>query len=172
GEKGGSLLAGTDPSGLVLRIASNGKQFAVLDSPTQEIHSIATTPDGSIYALGVSQTSAASSTRASSVGVSTSSALSSDGTITITAGDEQESTTTPEAAPAPAPKSKAEGARSALFRINPDGTNDVLWRANDSMGYSISPASDGSRILVGTNNRGRIYEVASDHSRSLLVQSP
>src|SRR5262249_40311413 len=89
-----------------------------------------------------------------------------------TAGDEQDSTTTPEAVSAAAPKSKAEGARSALFRINPDGTNDVLWRANDSMGYSISPAADGSRILVGTNNRGRIYEVASDHSRSLLVQSP
>ncbi|HMG34438.1 MAG TPA: hypothetical protein VKM94_10905 [Blastocatellia bacterium] len=169
-DKNGSLLAGTDPSGLVLRIGSNGKQFAVLDSPTQEIHSIATAADGSIYALGVSQTGGAAASKTAAVGVPSTSTLSSDGTVTITSGDE-DSATTPEATPTAASKSKAEGARSALFRINPDGTNDVLWRANDSMGYSISPET-GGRILVGTNNRGRIYEVASDRTRSLLVQSP
>src|SRR5438128_12286712 len=59
--KNGDLIAGTDPGGLVLRISSNGKAFGLYDAPLREIHALASAPDGSIYALALSD--AASTTR-------------------------------------------------------------------------------------------------------------
>src|SRR6266446_552005 len=50
----GDLIAGTDPGGLVLRISPDGKAFALYDAPLREIHALASAPDGSIYALGLS----------------------------------------------------------------------------------------------------------------------
>jgi hypothetical protein len=174
-DKSGELLAGTDPSGLVLRIGPDGKLFALLDSPVQEIHSLATTPEGVIYALGVNPQPGGAA-RGASVGVSSTTSLASDGTVTISTGDDQESSSTQgqETTALIAPtttKGKAEGAKSALFRINGDGSNDVVWRSNDALGFGLRSSADG-KILVGTNNKGRIYQIAPDRTRSLLVQSP
>src|SRR5882762_7546512 len=52
--KQGDLIAGTDPGGLVLRISANGKAFALYDAQLREIHALASAPDGSIYALALS----------------------------------------------------------------------------------------------------------------------
>ena len=174
-DKSGNLLAGTDPSGLVLRVTAAGKLFALLDSPTQEIHSIAIGGDGLVYALGVNPQQGAS--RGANIGLSTTSALSSDGSVTITANEDQEQsgsqpqeTTSGISIPVSA-RGKAEGAKSALFRVNADGTNEVLWRSSDALGFGLRPTADG-KVLVGTNSKGRIYLVAPDRSKSLLVQSP
>src|SRR5262249_61758907 len=88
-DKNGNLLAGTDPSGLLLRISPNGKLFALFDSPMQEIHSIAVNADGSIYALGISA-QAGSGSKNNSIGVSSTSTLSSEGVGTISTGDDQD----------------------------------------------------------------------------------
>ncbi|HEY3135934.1 MAG TPA: hypothetical protein VGL29_07885 [Blastocatellia bacterium] len=174
-DKNGNLLAGTDPSGLVLRVSPNGKSFALFDSPMQEIHSLLVAADGSIYALGVSPQGGAPAAKASSVGVSTTTSLSNEGVITISAGDEQEETPARvelSAAPGQAQsRSKTDGARSALFRILPDGGSDVYWRSNDTVGFALKPLPDG-RVLVGTGSKGRIYQIGADRSHTLLVQSP
>jgi outer membrane protein assembly factor BamB len=60
----GDLIAGTDPGGLVLRISPEGKAFALFDAQLREIHALAPAPDGSIYALALSD--AATSGRGSS----------------------------------------------------------------------------------------------------------
>jgi sugar lactone lactonase YvrE len=174
-DKNGNLLAGTDPSGLVLRVSPNGKSFALFDSPMQEIHSLLVAADGSIYALGVSPQGGAPAAKASSVGVSTTTSLSNEGVITISAGDEQEETPARvELSAAPGQtqsRSKTDGARSALFRILPDGGSDVYWRSNDTVGFALKPLPDG-RVLVGTGSKGRIYQIGADRSHTLLVQSP
>src|SRR5207244_4839418 len=61
--KQGDLIAGTDPGGLVLRISGDGKAFGLYDSALREIHALAAAPDGSIYALALSE--AAATTRSS-----------------------------------------------------------------------------------------------------------
>lgn len=172
-DKSGNVIAGTDPAGLVLRVSPNGKLFALFDSPLQEIHSLVAAGDGSIYALGVNQQG--SSQKALSASSSTSAA--GEGTITISA-DDQDQTSTVSSAPdfsgtfnQPTSRRGAEGARSAVFCILPDGGSEVCWRSNDSIGFGMRPLSDG-RVLVGTGSKGRVYEIARDRSYTLLIQSP
>jgi hypothetical protein len=175
-DKSGNLIAGTDPAGLVLRVSGNGKLFALFDSPLQEIHSLVSAADGSIFALGVNQQG--SSQKALSVGASSSSTLSSEGTVTISASDDQDQVSTVPPTPdysgtfnQPSSRRLAEGARSAVFCISPDGGSEVCWRSSDSIGFGMRPLPDG-RVLVGTGSKGRVYEIAADRSYTLLIQSP
>jgi hypothetical protein len=176
-DKQGNVIAGTDPGGLVLRVSQAGKVFALFDSPTQEIHKLTVADDGSIYALGINQSSTATS-KAVSLGTSTTSSLSSEGVITISASDDndqpvvlQATSDTTSALASAAKGGKAEGARSAVFRILADGGSEVLWRSNDTVGFGLRPLADG-RVLVGTGSKGRIYQIARDRSYTLLIQSP
>jgi hypothetical protein len=68
-------------------------------------------------------------------------------------------------------RSKAETARSAVFRILPDGGSEVIWSSTSTVGFGLRPLSDG-RTLVGTGDKGRIYSVTGDRSYTLMVQSP
>lgn len=174
-DKSGNLLAGTDPSGLVLRVSPAGKLFALFDSPTQEIHKLSVAADGSIYVLGVSPQGGASG-RLPSIGTSSVTSLSTEGVITISAGDDQDDRALQPIELSSAPsqgqnRGKGEGARSALFRILPDGGSDVLWRSNDTVAFGLKPLADG-RVLVGTGSKGRIYQVGADRSLTLMIQSP
>src|SRR5581483_1516384 len=124
-DKQGNVIAGTDSGGLVLRISQAGKVFALFDSPTQEIHKLTVADDGSIYALGINQSSAAA-TKAASIGTSSTTSVSSEGVITISASDDGDApvvlqATDASSALATSPKSKADGSRSAVFRILADG---------------------------------------------------
>ncbi|HXG63474.1 MAG TPA: hypothetical protein VNO70_00105 [Blastocatellia bacterium] len=169
----GNVLAGTDPSGLVLRVAKDGKVFALFDSPMQEIHSLAVGRDGGVYALGVNQQ--ASAQRGTSVGVSTTTSLSSEGVITISASDDDTGVSSQvvdySSALRSQVKSKADGAKGAVFRILSDGSNEVAWSNKDVIGFGLRPLADG-QVLVGTGQKGRIFSVAPDGSQTLLVQSP
>lgn len=171
-DRTGNLLAGTDPSGLLLRVSPNGKLFAMLDSPMQEIHSLAPAADGSIYALGISAQGGATQ-RTSTLGVSTTTSLSTEGVVTISTGDEQEERPhieIPSATSQSSSRTRTEGARTVLFRVMPDGGSEVIWRSSDAVGYALRPLPDG-RVLVGTGDKGRIHQI-SGRSQTLLIQSP
>jgi sugar lactone lactonase YvrE len=168
----GNLIAGTDPSGLVLRISADGKTFALLDSPMQEIHSLVLARDGAIMALGIN--AQATAQRQSTIGVSSTSSLSSEGVITISTDDQGVQggiQTTDLSGAVNQSRSRAEGTRSAVFRILPDGGSEVYWSTNDAVSFALRPLADG-RVLVGTGNKGRIYSIAPDGSHTLSIQSP
>src|SRR6267154_5729480 len=63
--KQGDLIAGTDPGGLVLRISPDGKAFGLYDASLREIHALAAAPDGSVYALALSDAAATVRTQSS-----------------------------------------------------------------------------------------------------------
>lgn len=172
-DKNGNVLAGTDPSGLLLRIFPNGKLFALLDSPMQEIHNLAVATDGSIYALGVSAQASASQ-RSTAAGVSSTTSLSTEGVITISTGDDQDEPVQVSGMSSSGQgqsRNKTDGAKSALFRVLPDGGSEVYWRSPDTVGFGLKPLPDG-RVLVGTGSKGRIYQIGADRSHTLLIQSP
>jgi hypothetical protein len=167
----GDLVAGTDPGGLVLRISSDGKAFALFDAQLREIHALAPAADGSVYALGLSdaaggrQPTAAPQTPTTSESQSTPTA-----TVTITAIDESGNPLQQPTTPARS-RTDISNARSAVFRISPDGGADVVWSSTTVTAFAIAPALQPGSVLIGTGEKGRIYSVTNDGRDTLLLQS-
>ncbi|HEX3559563.1 MAG TPA: hypothetical protein VHU19_10170 [Pyrinomonadaceae bacterium] len=172
----GNLIAGTDPGGLVLRVSPEGKAFALYDSPLREIHALSLAADGSIYALALSD--AATGSRQSSTAAATSSSsvstTSAGGTVTGTVTTVDESgaqTTSAGTAQQVRSRNELQNARSAVFRVTPDGGADVLWSSPTVTAFSVAAAPQGGSVLIGTSDKGRIYSVTDDGRDTLLVQS-
>ena len=169
----GDLIAGTDSGGLVLRVSPEGKTFALFDTQLREIHALAPAADGSIYALALSD--AAATSRAPSAPAVTTSQPAEGATpttsVTITAIDETGVPIANQAAPARS-RSDVSSARSAVFRILPDGATDVVWSSPTVTAFSIAPSLQPGSVLIGTADKGRIYSVTNDGRDTLLLQSP
>lgn len=156
-DKQGNLYAGTDAKGLVLRIAPDGKLFALLDSPLREIHQIAVGADNSIYALALSDAASAAKTPTTP-------------TTTETLTTPTETTTV---LPEPPPKSRYDltASKSVVYRIAPDGGSTIIWNSSTITAFSIYAHLTGNGVLVGTSDKGRIYSVENDGRERLVLQS-
>ena len=163
-DKSGNLYAGTDANGIVLRITPEGKAFAVLDAALREIHELAVAPDGSVYALALSE--AASTARPNPATVT---GTGADGSTTVVSVTSTEAATTTEQAP----KSRYDltSAKSAVYRINTDGSNEIIWSSASVTGFSLYAHQTGNGILLGTSDKGRIYNITRDGRETLLLQT-
>ena len=169
----GDLIAGTDSGGLVLRVSPEGKTFALFDTQLREIHALAPAADGSIYALALSDAAATArppSTPPAATPQPTEGATPTT-SVTITAIDETGAPIQNPAGPARS-RSDVSNARSAVFRILPDGATDVVWSSPTVTAFSIAPALQPGSVLIGTADKGRIYSVTNDGRDTLLLQSP
>ena len=169
----GDLIAGTDPGGLVLRISPAGKAFALFDAHLREIHALAPAADGSIYALALSDAAAAGrgqSPPASAPQPADGSGGASNTSVTITAIDESGAPIQTPGQPARS-RTDISTARSAVFRILPDGATDVVWSSPSITAFAIAPALQPGSVLIGTSDKGRIYSVTNDGRDTLLLQS-
>jgi hypothetical protein len=165
----GNLLAGTDPGGIVLRVSPEGKTFALFDSSLREIHSISPAADGSLYVVGLSDSAAGTRVSGPTTGEAAGGATGTTTTI-ISASDDSSSAT----AQSPPPvKSRADlsNAKSAVFRILPDGGTDVLWNSSTVTAFSVIASPSGNGALIGTSDKGRIYSVSDDGRDTLLLQT-
>jgi sugar lactone lactonase YvrE len=162
-DKGGNLFAGTDSNGIVLRITPDGKAFAVLDAALREIHELAVAPDGSVYALALSE--AASTARPNPPTVT---GQTADGTSVVVAVTSVEGTETPQP-----PKSRYDltAAKSAVYRIGTDGSNEIIWSSAAVTGFSLYAHQTGTGVLLGTSDKGRIYNITRDGRETLLLQT-
>jgi len=169
----GDLIAGTDSGGLVLRVSPEGKTFALFDTQLREIHALAPAADGSIYALALSD--AAATARAPStpavVTPQPSESATPSTTVTVTAIDESGAPIQNPPGPARS-RSDVSNARSAVFRILPDGATDVVWSSPTVTAFSIAPGLQPGSVLIGTADKGRIYSITNDGRDTLLLQSP
>ncbi|MBL8182407.1 MAG: hypothetical protein JNL64_12440 [Blastocatellia bacterium] len=154
-DKSGSLYAGTDSNGIVLRFGADGKAFGVLDTPLREIHELAAGPDGSIYVLALAESVAAKPAEAATP------AESKPITLEKTAAVET---------PAKSRYDLKE-AKSAVYRIYADGGNDLLWASPSVIGFSIYAHQTGNGVLVGTSDKGRIYNIGNDGRETLALQT-
>ncbi len=167
----GDLIAGTDSGGLVLRVSPEGKTFALFDTQLREIHALAVAADGSIYVLALSDAAASSRAVAAPAPTSTPTEGGTPSTsVTITAVDESGSPIAGQTTPARS-RSDVSSARSAVFRILPDGGTDVVWSSSTITAFAIAPALQTSNVLIGTSDKGRIYSVTNDGRDTLLLQS-
>ena len=164
----GDLIAGTDPGGLVLRISPEGKAFGLLDAQLREIHALAPAADGSIYVLALSD--AASTTRPQTPSPQPTESPLPTASVTITAVDES-SSAMQQTQPAGRSRNDTSNARSAVFRILPDGGADTVWSSNTVTAFAVAPALELGSVLIGTADKGRIYSVTNDGRDTLLLQS-
>ncbi|MEK6280764.1 MAG: hypothetical protein AABN95_10460 [Acidobacteriota bacterium] len=167
----GDLIAGTDPGGLVLRISPDGKAFALFDANLREIHALAPAADGSIYALALSD--AASGRQQSTTAPVIQPAeggTQPTASVTITAIDESGSPLQTQGQPTRS-RSDLSTARSAVFRILPDGGADVVWSSSSITAFAIAPGLQTGSVLIGTADKGRVYSVTNDGRDTLLLQS-
>ncbi|HEY3582612.1 MAG TPA: hypothetical protein VGK82_18795 [Pyrinomonadaceae bacterium] len=154
----GDLIAGTDSGGLVLRVSPEGKTFALFDTQLREIHALAPAADGSIYALALSD--AASTARAPATAPAptpqpTDTTVTTT-SVTITALDESGQPTQSQTGTTRS-RSDLSNARSAVFRILPDGATDVVWSSPTVTAFAIAPSLQAGSVLIGTADKGRIY---------------
>jgi len=159
-DKSGNLFAGTDSNGLVLRFGADGKPFALLDSPLREIHELTVGPDGSVYALAL--------------GESASVAKAPEPTASPSPTDKTASADKPVSMqPEPPPKSRYDltGAKTAVYRISADGGSDIIFSSSTVTGFSIYAHQTGSGVLLGTSDKGRIYNITNDGRETLVLQS-
>jgi hypothetical protein len=153
----GNLYAGTDSGGLVMRFGPDGKPFGLLDSPLREIHELSVGPDGSVYVLALGESASAAKPEATPAPASN----------TVSADSANP------AQPPPPQKSKYDltGAKSAVYRILPDGGNDILWSSPSVVGFSLHAHQTGRGVLLGTSDRGRIYSIGNDGNETLAMQT-
>jgi sugar lactone lactonase YvrE len=167
-DKQGNLYAGTDSNGLVIRFAPDGKPFALLDAPLREIHDITIGADGSVYALALSDSASASRPNTGMV-----SGQTPEGTnVTVAVTSMGDAPMPPQSEQQPA-KSRYElsSAKSAIFRITPDGATQIIWSSSNVTGFSLLANPNGSGVLLGTSDRGRVYSITNDGRETLLLQS-
>ncbi|MEP6903021.1 MAG: hypothetical protein ABJA66_14815, partial [Actinomycetota bacterium] len=72
-----------------------------------------------------------------------------------------------------APKSRYDltNAKSAVYRILPDGGSDVIWSSATVSAFAIYAHQTGNGVLIGTSDKGRVYSVSNNGRETLLLQS-
>jgi hypothetical protein len=122
--------------------------------------------DGSVYALALSDSASASRATPSSVTGQTAEGASVVVAVTSTEAGAAAQTEQPA-------KSRYElsAAKAAVFRISPDGANEIIWSSAGVTGFSLLANPNGNGVLLGTSDRGRIYSIGNDGRETLLLQS-
>lgn len=170
----GDIIAGTDPGGLVLRISPDGKVFTLFDSAQREIRDLALGRGGEIYALALAESagSGASNTApaAPSAPIAPPAPASDDGGVTITISDMQVIDTAGAIASTASSLSSAGQAKSAVYRLDANGLSDTVWESKDAAAFAINADNEG-RVMVGTGQKGRIYQASAGQKPILLAQT-
>ncbi|MBI4469063.1 MAG: hypothetical protein HY650_07070 [Acidobacteria bacterium] len=168
-DRRGGLVVGTDPSGLVLRIDKAGKAFALFDSPLKEIHGLQSATDGSVLALGISESSTAGS---SLPPLSTSTGYRATGPTAVASGPGVSVTITnvEPALTTLGSESSSLTFSSAIYRIAPSGGVESLWRSSEATVFCLALDLPG-QVWAGTNDKGRIYRISSRGDVTVAGQS-
>jgi len=138
----GSLIAGSDGSGLIYRVDKAGQGFVLFDAPRREITALAVSPSGTIYAANVGDKNRSSLPPLPVQGnavVSTTITLVQPGSIQTFNGN----TIIPDG--------------TEIFEVPVSGAPRSLWSSRDDIVYAVRSTPQG--LLAASGNRGRIYRI-------------
>jgi sugar lactone lactonase YvrE len=165
----GQLLVGTESPGRVLRVGPAGKPFVVLDSPFREIRGLRVDRTGAIFAAAVNgkpggEDRSAAPPPGEAPRAPTVASVSTEITA-ITVMDAPQTgggaTSAPRAQPAPT-------AKGAVYRVDAAGGAEIIWDSRDDQPFDLLIEPAGS-VLVTTGNTGKLYRLAGDPWRAMLV---
>ncbi len=161
-DKQGNLYAGSDSNGIVMRFGADGRPFGLLDSPLREIHELAIGPDGSVYALALGESASAPKPAA-------------DAAATPEKAESRTVSVERPVMPGTEPQAKSRydlsAAKAAVYRVLPDGTSDLIWASPTVVAFSLYAHQSGSGVLIGTSDKGRIYNIGNDGRETLALQT-
>lgn len=143
----GAVWAGSDPGGLVVRIA-NKRVAAVFDAPAREIRRLVQMPDGAVLALGIGESKP--SGRAS-------------------VADPTGETPTAEGESSRTPLRPASGG-TTLYRLDEDGRQTVIWTNSDTATVLLR-WQDGALVGLGsstTGGQGKLFFVSPEGQSALF----
>ncbi|HVH72294.1 MAG TPA: hypothetical protein VNB49_14445, partial [Candidatus Dormibacteraeota bacterium] len=161
-----NVIAGTEPSGRILRISrstaqNSGKNskasasaaaegFVLYETSKREVTSLAVSPDGSIYASAIGEKPRAGAPVPTTV-IATPQGTTAISTGIAVAGQVQGQ---PQPLFLPFPTLVS----SSIYRIRADGAPEELWTSREEVVYALGLASDG-RLLAGTGNNGALLAI-------------
>jgi hypothetical protein len=182
------LLAGTEPNGILYRVTEKGKATALYNSALPEIRAIVPMADGTVYAAAMGGAAAKrdQSSQSGSGGGSGNNLPTVYTSITVEAQEgglkqppDPAKPPLPQPLPAASQSSEARGSaqageggngdKSAIYRINPDGSVETLWSSKEENAYDL--AALNQQVLFATDGDGRIYGIAPDRALSLVAQT-
>ena len=143
----GTLYAGSDGSGIVYRIAPNGRPFALYTAPKHEITSLALDPAGNLYVAAVGDRRPPALPPLPAAG---------EPRIPITFTQPNSSVAQQTNALVP------DG--SEIDRVAPDGTPTRLLALREELAYAL--VFRNGALLAGTGNRGHLYRLDTAHPGS------
>lgn len=135
---GESLLVGTSGKGLVLRMAGEGPLGVVYDSEFTEIAALASAPDGTIWAAGLTGDPTMGKPPAKT-----------DGEPTVTIQEGAPATPTTEKGPA----------TSEIIRILPNGAATTAHRFTKQIAGTVAWGSEGP--VIGTGLEGELWQLVA-----------
>src|ERR1017187_7925150 len=169
-EANDSLIVGTEPGGLVMRISPSGEGFVLYQMSKKEVTAVAVGRDGSIYAsaVGVKQ-------GGSGVSLPPPSAPpppASGATITVNMGAPAAAAAQRPASPPPASVgTSGVSGGSEVYRIETNGNPRRIWSNAQDVVYAIAFDAQG-RVLLGAGNKGSIYRIESPTEYTVLLSLP
>lgn len=167
-EARGRVLAGGSGNGRIYEIGTDGSARALYDSSYSEISSITQGPDGTFWASAVTSTLPTSAPRGES--------NDSSGNSSSSSGSSSNSGGTPSVEvsfsfdSAVAAGSPSAGS-SELYRIEPDGFVDTVWRLDREIIYDVANLPGGG-VVVATGPNGRVYQLDPAGKVMLLASVP
>jgi hypothetical protein len=164
----GNLFAGSSDNGYLYRLSAGGAVSVLYDAPFPEIHQIALSHDGQVYAAAAGAAAGRPDIIPTPAVVAETGEPDSgeeEGAIVIQALQEDQP---PSPGTAPSPTSPAKGL-GAVYRVNKDGLTKTLWSSRQDRVHALFLEADGN-LLVGTGDRGRIYRLSDDGTRTLLFE--
>jgi sugar lactone lactonase YvrE len=165
----GQIVAGTESPGRVLKITPAGKAFVVLESPYREIRGLRADRSGTIYAAAVNGKPSAPESPAPTPsaepprGAPVASVSAEIMAVTVIDTSAAASGAVPAQRPQPEP-----AAKGAVYRIDARGGSDIIWEFRDDQPFDLL-VEDGGSLLVATGNVGKIYRLAGDPWRAMLL---
>jgi hypothetical protein len=169
---GNNLLAGTSPAGLIVQITPDGKGFTLMDTPLEEVHSLALDRFGTIYAVA---SSAKSTVAASTSKQETTSATGATITVTSVVVDSTrgsaEKSRDSKTVTAPGGEKDSTNVKSAVYAITKDGSTETVYSSGEQMVFGASVRDDGS-LLFATGPKGRLLSVDNAKQVSVISDFP
>ncbi|AWT59708.1 MAG: hypothetical protein DF168_00902 [Candidatus Moanabacter tarae] len=155
----GNLLAGSSPGGTLYRIDSKGSGFALYNTGEQEIRQILVNDGGKIYF----STFSAGARGKKPITPQTQTKIEDDDTFTVTAKQFGVNGTNT--------LSQAASGSSTIYSLDQEGFVETYWGLPRAHVFSMI-FSNLDELIIGTNDKGRLFSVRKRGEWNLLQQTP